>query len=301
MRRDNRDARHLPHIAPATAILRHDDTKLSRAEWPPVHALGQDHRLSFERRRNLGKRQDRRIPVTPGDHDDLPHRAARAGRIDSAGCASTVFVLHPAVADELTRALLTLAQIEETGIKRIVYLSMIGADRFADSPRAAAKWAAEQTIARRGLSATILRPNALFQNDIMQKDALTSHQTYTTPVGKIGLTMIDGRDVAEVAALELLRRERSGDPLPAETIELVGPEAFTGESIVRLWSDVLGKQVTYAGDDLEAVQTAFRTAMSSADAYSLAMIFRSIVQDGVLGASGAADQLVERLGHPLRT
>ena len=214
---------------------------------------------------------------------------------------STVFVLHPAVADELTRALLTLALIEEAGIKRIVYLSMIGANHFADSPRAAAKWAAEQTIARRGISATILRPNALFQNDIMQKDALTSHQTYATPVGKVGLTMIDGRDVAEVAALELLRRERSGDPLPADTIELVGPEAFTGESIVRLWSDVLGKQVTYAGDDLEAVQTAFRTAMSSADAYSLAMIFRGIVQDGVVGASGAADQLVERLGHPLRT
>ncbi len=213
---------------------------------------------------------------------------------------STVFVLHPAVADELTRALLTLALIEEAGIKRIVYLSMIDADRFADSPRAAAKLAAEETIARRGLSATILRPNALFQNDIMQKDALTSRQTYATPVGKVGLTMIDGRDVAEVAALELLRRERSGDPLPTETIELVGPEAFTGESIVRLWSDVLGKQVTYAGDDLEAVQKAFRTAMPSADAYSLAMIFRGIVQDGVLGASGAADQLVGMLGHPLR-
>ncbi len=214
---------------------------------------------------------------------------------------STVFVLHPAVADELTRALLTLALIEEAGIKRIVYLSMIGAAHFADSPRAAAKLAAEQTIARRGLSATILRPNALFQNDIMQMDALTSHQTYATPVGEVGLTMIDGRDVAEVAALELLRRERSGEPLPMDTIELVGPEAFTGESIVRLWSDVLGKQVTYAGDDLEAVQKAFRTAMPSADAYSLAMIFRGIVQDGVLGAPGTADQLVGMLEHPLRT
>ncbi|WP_428396213.1 SDR family oxidoreductase [Lichenicoccus sp.] len=214
---------------------------------------------------------------------------------------STVFLLHPAVADELTRALLSLALIEEAGIARIVYLSMIGADRFADSPRAAAKLAAEATIARRGLSATILRPNALFQNDIMQKDALMSRQTYATPVGSIGLTMIDGRDVAEVAARELLRRERSCDPLPTETIELVGPESFTGESIVRLWSEVLGKLVTYAGDDLEAVQTAFRTAMPSADAYSLAMIFRGIVQEGVLGDPGAADRLAGMLGHPLRT
>lgn len=214
---------------------------------------------------------------------------------------STVFVLHPAVADELTRALLTLALIEEAGIKRIVYLSMIDADRFAESPRAAAKLAAETMIARRGLPATILRPNALFQNDLMQKDALMFHQTYATPVGKVGLTLIDGRDVAEVAAIELLRRERAGDPLPAETIELVGPEAFTGESIVRVWSDVLGKQVTYAGDDLEAVQKAFRMVMPAADAYSLAMIFRGIVQDGVLGAPGAADRLAVMLGRPLRT
>ena len=165
----------------------------------------------------------------------------------------------------------------------------------------AAKLAAEQTIARRGLPATILRPNALFQNDIMQKHALTSHQTYATPVGTVGLTMIDGRDVAEVAALELLRRERSGDPLPTETIELVGPEAFTGNSIVSLWSDILGKPVTYAGDDLQAVQKALRTVMPSADAYGLSMIFRGILQNGVLGASGAAGRLVRMLGRPLRT
>ena len=215
--------------------------------------------------------------------------------------ASTVFVLHPAVADELTRALVTLALIEEAGIERIVYLSMMGADRFADSPRAAAKLAAEATIARRGLPATILRPNALFQNDAMLKDSITFRQAYATPVGKVGLTLIDGRDVAEAAANELLRREQFHGPLPTETIELVGPEAFTGESIVRLWSDVLGKEITYEGDDLEAVQKAFRTAMSPADAYSLAMIFRGIVRDGVLGAPGAADRLATMLGRPLRT
>ncbi len=214
---------------------------------------------------------------------------------------STVFVLHPAVADELTRALVTLALIEEAGIERIVYLSMLGADRFAHSPRAAAKLAAEATIARRDLPATILRPNALFQNDAVLRDAITSRHTYATPVGGIGITMIDGRDVAEVAALELLRREQSRDPLPTETIDLVGPEAFTGNSIVRLWSDVLGETVTYEGDDLEAVQRAFRAVMTSADAYSLAMIFRAMVRDGVLGAPGAADRLVAILGRPLRT
>ena len=154
---------------------------------------------------------------------------------------------------------------------------------------------------RRGLPATILRPNALFQNDTVLKDAITSRHTYASPVGKVGLTMIDGRDVAEIAAIELLRREQSHDKLPTETIELVGPEAFTGDGIARLWSDILGKPVAYEGDDLKAVQEAFCTVMSSADAYSLAMIFRGIVHDGVLGSPGATDRLVEMLGRPLRT
>lgn len=215
--------------------------------------------------------------------------------------ASTVFVLHPAVADELTRALVTLALIEEAGIKRLVYLSMIGADTFAASPRAAAKLAAEQTIAWRGLSATILRPNALFQNDAILRDTIMTRHSYATPVGPVGLAMVDGRDVAEAAAIELLRREQSRDPLPTETIELVGPEAFTGAGIARLWSDILGKPIAYEGDDLAAVQQAFRAVMSPADAFSLAMIFRGIVQNGVLGEPGAADRLVARLGHPLRT
>ena len=214
---------------------------------------------------------------------------------------TTVFVLHPGVADELTRALLTLDLIAEAGIERVVYLSMMGADRFADSPRAAAKLAAEQTIARRDLPATILRPNALFQNDAMLKDAITSQGVYATPVGSAGLTMIDGRDVAEAAALELLRRERSGTPLPTETMELVGPEALTGDGIARLWSDVLGKPVTYTGDDLDAVQAAFRAAMPTADVHSLATIFRGILREGVPGAPGTADRLARMLAHPLRT
>ncbi len=65
--------------------------------------------------------------------------------------ASTVFVLNPAVADELARVLLTLSLIDEAKIQRVVYLSMMGVDRFTDASRAAAKLAAEQTIRQLGL------------------------------------------------------------------------------------------------------------------------------------------------------
>lgn len=122
----------------------------------------------------------------------------------------------------------------------------MGADSFAVASRAAAKLATEQVIEQRKLPATILRPNALFQNDLLLKDAIASGQVYATPLGGIGVTMVDLGDLAEVAALKLLRRERSADALPAETVEVVGPDLLTGEAMATLWSDVLGRPVAYA-------------------------------------------------------
>lgn len=217
------------------------------------------------------------------------------------GSASTVFVLNPAVPDELARVLLILSLIEEAGVKGVVYVSMMGADRFGNASRAAAKFAAEQTIRQRNIPATILRPNALFQNDQLQKSAIVERRTYPTPVGSVGVTMVDIRDVAEVAALELLRREQASDPLPTEMIELVGPEVLTGEKISGLWSDVLGQRVTYTGDDLKEVERAFRQAMPAAGAYDIGLVFRGILEEGVLGEPGAAERLVELLGRPLQT
>ena len=214
---------------------------------------------------------------------------------------STVFLLNPAVPDELARALLVLGLIKEAGIERLVYLSMMGSDRFAVASRAAAKLAAEQTIVRRDIPATILRPNALFQNDLMLREALASDHGYATPIGSVGVTLVDIRDVAEVAALELLRRERSLDPLSTETIEIVGPEAFTGQGMAGLWSDVLGRTVSYVGDELDVVEQDMRKDMPAAGAYDLKLVFQGILREGVLGAPGAGDRLVRMLGRPLRT
>lgn len=213
---------------------------------------------------------------------------------------STVFVLNPAVADELARALLIIGLIDEAGIKRVVYLSMMGADRFSDASRAAAKLAAEQTIASRNLPATILRPNAMFQNDLLLKAMLAEKHVYATPLGGVGVTMVDMRDVAEIAALELLRREAAADALPSETIEVVGPENFTGASMARLWSDVLGRPVKYTGDELESIEQAMRAAMPAASAYDLKLVFRGILREGVVGASGATYRLTQMLGRQLR-
>ena len=106
--------------------------------------------------------------VTAVKGDVLDPESLRAAM----GGIGTLFLLNPVVADELTRALLTLRIAADAGVKGIVYFSMVNADTFADTPHASAKYAAELMIEHFGLPATILRPNCFFQNDVMIKEPL---------------------------------------------------------------------------------------------------------------------------------
>ncbi|MGO8462859.1 NmrA/HSCARG family protein, partial [Rhizobium ruizarguesonis] len=74
-----------------------------------------------------------------------------------------------------------------------------------------------------GFKATILRPAYFIQNDLTVKEVITGYGAYPMPIGPKGLAMIDVRDIAEIAALELLRREQAAETLALDRINLVGP------------------------------------------------------------------------------
>jgi uncharacterized protein YbjT (DUF2867 family) len=66
-------------------------------------------------------------------------------------------------------------------------------------------------------------------------------------MGSAGLSRVDVRDIAEAAAVALTQPGHEG-----QTYDLVGPAEVIGESTAKVWSEVLGKPITYAGDDLQA-------------------------------------------------
>ncbi len=247
------------------------------------------------RHKSAGKNLPNGVDVRAGDVRDVDFMRELLRE------ARTVFLLNPVVPDELSRALLTLDLAREAGIERLAYFSMLNADAFSDTPHAAAKFGAERAIAKLGIPATILRPNYFFQNDVAQKGPLMDRGRYVMPIGGIGVAMVDTRDIAGIAASELIRRDQAADPLPAEVIEIVGPEVFTAQSIASLWSDVLGKPVSYGGDDLASTEEVFRKRGSQADAHDNVLMFRGFLRNGMLGKAGAAEQLASRLGRPLRT
>jgi uncharacterized protein YbjT (DUF2867 family) len=158
----------------------------------------------------------------------------------------TLFLLNAASPGEVTQALLTLDLAREAGVQRIVYSSVFNSALFDDVPHFASKHLAERVIDAQALPATVLRPAAFMQNDLMLRDALKAG-VYPQPIGGVGLAMVDTRDIAEAAAVELLRRERAPHPLLRTTIELVGPGTLRGADVAAIWASVLGRQVRYGG------------------------------------------------------
>ncbi len=151
------------------------------------------------------------VAVAKGDFLDVDSlRSAFSG-------VSTLFLLNAVVPDEFTQALMALNLAREAGIRRIVYLSVIHADVYVNVPHFAGKLGVERMIEAMGFGATILRPAYFMQNDLTIRDAILTFGVYPMPVGTKGLAMIDARDIAEIAALELVRRERADAALPPST------------------------------------------------------------------------------------
>jgi uncharacterized protein YbjT (DUF2867 family) len=162
---------------------------------------------------------------------------------------STLFLLNAVTGDEFTQAIITLNIAREAGIDRIVYLSVFGADQAVNVPHFAVNSGAERMLAAMGFGATTLRPTYFIDNEAMVKDVILQHGVYPMPIGSKGLAMVDARDIADVAAIELVRRERAPGKLPLEFINLVGPDTLTGEGVAAIWFDVLGRPIVYGGDD----------------------------------------------------
>ncbi|MBB6254550.1 NmrA/HSCARG family protein [Nitrospirillum iridis] len=214
---------------------------------------------------------------------------------------STLFLLAPNVADELTQAMLTLAVAREAGVKGIVYLSVFGGEAYADVPHFAGKYTVEHMIEALDLPATVLRPAYFIQNDLRQKDVLLKAGVYGAPIGAKGVSMVDIRDIGEAAAIELLRRERAATPLGRETYALVGPDSLTGSDIANIWSEALGRDIRYGGDDLVVMEQRMKTMLPAWHALDLRLMFARYQADGAVATPDDIAHLTRLLGHAPRS
>ncbi|HEX4740885.1 MAG TPA: NmrA family NAD(P)-binding protein [Caulobacteraceae bacterium] len=214
---------------------------------------------------------------------------------------STLFLLAPNVADELTQVMLALELARDAGVRGVVYLSVFKGEAYADVPHFAGKHTVERMIEALDLPATVLRPAYFMQNDLLMGDPLLKFGAYGAPIGSKGVSMVDIRDIGEAAAIELVRREQVPAPLGRETYALVGPDSLTGEAIAAIWSEALGRPIHYGDDDLDAVEQRLKTMLPAWHALDLRLMFRRYQTSGAVASAGDIARLTRLLGHPPRS
>ena len=233
------------------------------------------------------------IEVVQGDMLDIEAlRRAFAG-------VRTLFLLNAVAGDEFTQAIITLNIARESGVERVVYLSVFDADRAVNVPHFAVKSGAERMLAAMGFSATILRPAYFIDNELMIKDVIFNYGVYPMPIGGKGVAMVDARDIAEVAAIELVRRDQAEGKLPSETINLVGPDTLTGSDLATIWSETLGRPIVYGGDDPSGFEQNLANIMPKWMAYEMRLMAERYVSDGMIPGAGDVERLTRILGRPL--
>jgi uncharacterized protein YbjT (DUF2867 family) len=206
-----------------------------------------------------------------------------------------VYLLNAVVPDELTQGLIVFDLAKRHKLKHLLYHSVFRVDRFGDVPHFAAKLAIENALREFDLPYTILRPNYFYQNDLSLQDPITKSGVYPMPLGDVGVSAVDIRDIAEAAAIALTTDGHFG-----KTYNVAGPEVLSGPAVASIWSEVLGRKIGYAGHDMDRFEEEMRKQSPSWSAFDIRMMFQGYLERGFAANEGDLQSLTALLGHPPR-
>jgi uncharacterized protein YbjT (DUF2867 family) len=226
------------------------------------------------------------VEVAIGDLLDPPSVTRALDGVDK------LYLLNAVTPDELTQGLIAYGLAKKLKLKHIVYHSVFAVDRFKDVPHFAAKLAIESALREFGLPYTIIRPNYFFQNDVSLKEPLTEAGLYPMPLGAKGISAVDIRDIAEAAAIALTSSGHEG-----RIYSVNGPEPLSGPRAAAIWSGLLGRQIQYPGEDMDAFEEQYRAHMPSWSAFDIRMMFQGYLERGFIAESGDVETLTKLLGH----
>jgi uncharacterized protein YbjT (DUF2867 family) len=206
-----------------------------------------------------------------------------------------VFVLNPVGPTEAHEGLMAVNGARGAHVHKLVYMSVHDLEKASHLPHFGCKIGVEFAVRHSGIHHTILRPNNFYQNDVWMKPALLEYGMYPQPLGSVGVSRVDVRDIAEAAAIALTSDKHDG-----EIYNLVGPEAVTGESTAADWSRALGRPIRYAGDDLEAWEAQQKPYLPASMLFDFKMMYAFFQAHGLKASTGDIARQTALLGHPPR-
>ena len=206
-----------------------------------------------------------------------------------------LYLLNAVTPDELTQGLIAYDLAKRAKLKHIVYHSVFRVDHFKDVPHFASKFALESALHTFDLPFTIIRPNYFNQNDVGLKDPLMKAGIYPMPLGPVGVSTVDVRDIAEATAIALTTAGHEG-----KTYNLNGPDIVSGLGAAAIWSEVLGKEIKYAGHDMDAFEKQMREKSPAWSAFDIRMMFQGYIERGFVAGDDDIEMLTTLLGHAPR-
>jgi uncharacterized protein YbjT (DUF2867 family) len=164
----------------------------------------------------------------------------QAATFDAAVEWSDRIFLQPAPFDDDAHETLAplLDWAVQAGIDHVVAMSAMGMDIRDDLPLARL----ERHVQSLGVAYTLLRPNVFMQNfsSGFLGDRIRRRGSFSMPVGDSCVSLVDGRDVAAVAAAALTSHEHD-----EKVYTLTGPQALTHAEIADVISSVSGRKVEF--------------------------------------------------------
>ncbi len=206
-----------------------------------------------------------------------------------------LYLLNAVLPDELTQGLIAYDLAKKLKLSHVVYHSVFRVEHFKDVPHFASKLAIEAALREFDVPFTVIRPNYFMQNDASLKDPLMKAGIYPMPLGKLGVSAVDVRDIAEATAIALISDDHKG-----KTINLNGPDVVSGPKAASIWSELLGKQIHYAGDDMDTFEEQMRKKAPSWSAFDIRMMFEGYLERGFVAEDGDLETLTKLLGHAPR-
>lgn len=212
------------------------------------------------------------------------------------GGVDAVFLVTAMGRDETAQGLAAAEAAKSAGVKRFVYMAIHHLEDGAHIPMFAAKIPIVNAVRGSGMAYTFIQPNNFHQSDLMFKDAIVKYGVYPVPIGSVGISRVDVRDIADAVVNALSNPGHEGATYP-----VVGPDTLTGPQIAAVWGRHLGREVKYGGDDVNAWAAQARSMLPEWLVHDVCILYEHFQKQGLVASAEDYAQQAKVLGHAPRS
>jgi uncharacterized protein YbjT (DUF2867 family) len=248
------------------------------------------HVVTGLRERGAAVRALSRNPRLPDGVEAAQGDLTRPDSLHSAlSGVDTVFLLWPFLSSDGARE---VVDVIAGHARRVVYVSALSVTD-GRSPEENGVWGqVEDAIRASTLEWTILRPGGFATNTLSWADAIRAGQPVRIPFAQAGRSLIDERDIADVAVLALTEDGHTGRVYP-----LTGPGVLTQAEQVRIIAEVVGQPARVADIPAEEARADMLTWADPAFADAALAYWETLVDT----PEPVLNNVQEITGRPART